>query len=88
MAITKVTEVAWLEVKPAIDSSAASTANDAHPSVRIEYKDTIDDDSDSDLPVFNFRFETLFKYVEDGGSATDVSGKDALVRTVCQAIWS
>ena len=88
MAITKTTTVAWLEVKPAMDSSADTTANDAHPTVRVEYKDTIDDSSDSDLPIFHFRFENLTKFVEDGGAATDVSGKDALVRTVCQAIWS
>lgn len=88
MAITKTTTVAFLEVRPAIDSSADSTANDAHPTVRVEYKDTLDDSGDSDLPIFHFRFELLTKFVEDGGAVTDVSGKDTLVRNVCQAIWS
>ena len=28
------------------------------------------------------------KFVSDGGSATDMSGEDALVQTVATAIWS
>ena len=30
----------------------------------------------------------LTKFVEDGGAATDITGEDALVQSVCGAIWS
>ena len=31
---------------------------------------------------------TKLEFIEDGGAATDVSGEDVLVQTVCGAIWS
>ena len=54
----------------------------------VVYEDTLDDSTDADLPVTATRVKHLYKYVEDGGSATDYSGEDALVQTVCGAIWS
>lgn len=88
MAITKTTIVESLHVRPAQDSSAAANTNAAHPFVEVSYKHTIDDTEDSDLPVYTYTSEVLEKFVSDGGAATDVSEKDALVITICQAIWS
>ena len=88
MAITKTTKVQRLECYPPADSSAADTANAKHETLMIVYEDTLDDDSDADLPVTATRVKHLSKYQADGGSATDYSGEDALVQTVCGAIWS
>ena len=88
MAITKVTTVQRIEVYPIVDSSADDTSNNKHESVMVVYNDTLDDSADADLPVTATRVKHLFKFVEDGGAATDYSGEDALVQTVCGAIWS
>ena len=88
MAITKVTTVQRIEVYPIGDSSADDTSNNKHESVMVVYNDTLDDSSDADLPVTATRVKHLYKFVEDGGAATDYSGEDALVQTVCAAIWS
>ena len=88
MAITKVTTVQRIEVYPIADSSADDTSNNKHESVMVVYNDTLDDSSDADLPVTATRVKHLYKFVEDGGAATDYSGEDALVQTVCGAIWS
>ena len=88
MAITKVTTVQRIEVYPIGDSSADDTSNNKHESVMVVYNDTLDDSADADLPVTATRVKYLYKFVEDGGAATDYSGEDALVQTVCAAIWS
>ena len=88
MAITKTTAVQRLEIYPVADSSAADSANAKHESVMVVYEDTLDDSSDADLPVTATRVKHLNKFVEDGGAATDYSGEDALVQTVCEAIWA
>ena len=88
MAITKVTKVQRIEVYPAMDSSAASTKNDAHERVMVVYEDTLDDSGDADLPVTATRVKHLTKLVEEGGAATDYSKEDALVKVVCAAIWA
>lgn len=88
MAITKDRQVQRLEVYPAQDASADATLNQAHAHVMVCYDHVIDDPDDDDLPVIAQRTKHLHKYVEDGGAATDYSGEDALVQTVCDAIWS
>ena len=88
MAITKTTKVQRIECYPPADTSAADTANAKHESLMVVYEDTLDDSTDDDLPVTATRVKHLHKYVEDGGDATDYSGEDALVQTVCGAIWS
>lgn len=88
MAITKTTTVQRCEVYPLLDSSADDTANAKHPSVMVVYNDVIDDVEDADLPVTATRVKHIHKFVEDGGAATDASGEDALVQTICTAIWS
>ncbi len=88
MAITKTTAVQRIEVYPIADSSAVDSANAKHESVMVVYNDTLDDSSDADLPITATRVKHLYKFVEDGGAATDYSGEDALVQTVCGAIWA
>ena len=88
MAITKTTTVQRCEVHPLMDSSAADTVNAKFPSVMVVYNDSMDDADDPDLPIIATRVKYLNKFVEDGGAATDVSGEDALVQSVCGAIWS
>ena len=88
MAITKTTTVQRCEVYPLMDSTAETTANAKHPSVMVVYNDAMDDAEDADLPITATRVKHLSKFVEDGGSATDVSGEDALVQTICGAIWA
>ena len=88
MAITKDRKVQRIEVYPLKDDSAADTANAKHPSLMIVYDNIIDDPDDDDLPVTAQKVTNLHKFVEDGGDATDYSGEDALVQTVCGAIWS
>ena len=88
MAITKVTKVQRIEVYPAMDSTAASTTNDAHERVMVVYEDTLDDSADADLPVTATRVKNLTKLVADDGAATDYSGEDALVKSVADKLWS
>ena len=88
MAITKTTAVQRLEVYPPADSIAADTANAKHETMMVVYEDTLDDSSDADLPVTATRVKHLSKYVADDGAATDYSWEDALVQTVCAAIWA
>ena len=88
MAIIKTTTVQRCEVYPLQDSDAENTANAKHPSLMVVYNDSMDDADDVDLPVTATRVKHIYKFVEDGGSATDVSGEDALVQTICGAIWA
>lgn len=88
MAISKTTTVDRIEVYPAENSSADATSMQAHPRVVVFYVDTLDDPDDAELPVTAYRDKALYKFVEDGGSATDTSGEAALVQTVCTAVWS
>lgn len=88
MAITKTTTVDRIEVYPPILDTEPDISNDKHPYVFIVYKDILDDESDTDLPVTATRTKYLYKFVENGGAATDYSSEDALVQTVCAAIWS
>tara|TARA_A100000171_G_scaffold40940_1_gene41567 strand:- start:192 stop:464 length:273 start_codon:yes stop_codon:yes gene_type:complete len=90
MAITSSKGVQRLEVYPAADSSADDTANAKHETVMVVYENTLSGtgaDAHLDGQV-STQVVHLSKYVEDGGAATDVSGEDTLVQTVCNAIWS
>ena len=88
MAITKTTKVQRVEVYTAMDSSAASTTNNAHERLMVVYEDTLDDSADADLPVTATRVKNLTKLVADDGAATDYSGEDALVKSVADKLWS
>lgn len=89
MAITSTQSVQRVEVYPLADSSAADTANAKHPSVMVVYENTLTGtggDAHLDGQV-STQVEHFSKYVEDGGSATDVSGEAQLVQDICGAIW-
>ena len=88
MAITNVKKVQRVEVYPIADSTAADTSNAKHESIMVVYNYTFDDSEDASLPITTTKVVHLNKFVSDGGSATDVSGEDALVQAVCGAIWS
>jgi hypothetical protein len=88
MAIIKTTTVQRCEVYPLMDSLAADDTNAKHPSIMVVYNDSMDDADDADLPVTATRVKHIYKFVEDGGEATDYSGEDALVGTICGAIWA
>ena len=88
MAITKVTTVQRMEVYPAVDPTVGDTKVGAHETVMVVYEDKLDDSEDADLPVIATRVKRLAKFVADDGAATDYSKEDALVKTVCAAIWA
>jgi hypothetical protein len=88
MAITLTRTLQRAEVYPLADSSAEDDTNAKHPSVMVVYNETFDDSSDADLPVTANKVKHIYKYVEDGGADTDYSGEDALVISICDAIWA
>ena len=87
MAITNVRTVQRVEVYPPQDASAAATTNAAHETLMVVYMHTFDDSEDSDLPVSMNKSVHLTKF-DSEGNATSVSGEDALVQTICAAIWA
>tara|TARA_Y100001937_G_C7073806_1_gene309642 strand:- start:851 stop:1117 length:267 start_codon:yes stop_codon:yes gene_type:complete len=88
MAITKTTKVQRVEVYPLADASAADSANAKYPTLMVVYEDTLDDSGDADLPVTATRVKHLNKFVEDGGSATNYSTEDGLVKSILDKIWA
>jgi hypothetical protein len=95
MAITKTTKVQRCEVYPKADADAETTVSAAWPTVMVVYEDTLDDSEDADLPVTAMRVKHLEKFTittaDDGtesSAATVVTGEDALVQTICTAIWA
>ena len=84
MAITNTRTVQRLEVYP----------GDA-PTIMVVYQHTFDDTEDAALPVTTTTTKNLVKEVtvvnEEGVEntvATDISGEDALVQTVANAVWA
>lgn len=99
MAITKTTLVQRAEVYPKSSAEAENTTSAAWPTVMVVYEDVLDDPDDSELPVTATRVKTLQKFTvthstdDDGNptessAATVVSGEDAMVQSICGAIWS
>ena len=87
MAITKTTSISNIVVVPK-DASAASSTNAGNPMITVWLIIEVDDDSDNELPMSRKTAKYIYRYVEDGGSATDVSAEDALVQSIAAAIWS
>ena len=89
MAISSTKTVQRVEVYPLQNSSADATANAKHPTMMVVYENTLSGTgSDAHLDgTVATEVKHLNKFVSDGGSATDVSGEDALVQTICGAIW-
>jgi hypothetical protein len=99
MAITKTTRVQRAEVYRAMYSTAETTLSEAWPTVMVIYEDILDDPDDSELPVTATRTKHLQKFTitlgtdDDGNTTqssapTDVTGEDALVQSICGAVWS
>ena len=88
MAITKTTQLVFATVYPKADSSAASTTNAGNPGIHVVEKISLDDTEDDQLPITANAERNIWRYVEDGGSATDVSSEDALIQSIAGAIWS
>ena len=99
MAITKTTRVQRCEVYPKSDASAEATVSAAWPTIMVVYEDVLDDSDDADLPVTATRVKHLEKFTithgtdSDGNptessAATVVTGEDALVQSICGAVWS
>ena len=88
MAITKTRTLMNLTVIPLTDSGAADDTNAKHPTIVVQYEHTFDDPDDDLLPATSDESREITRYVEDGGSATDYSGEEPLVRTVAAAIWT
>lgn len=87
MAITKTTTIERIDVFPAYDESADAAENAAHPRAYVVYRDTIDDESDDDLPIVQSRGKTFEKF-DSEGNATVYSSEDSLVQSVLGGIWS
>ena len=99
MAITKTTKVQRCEVYPKADASAEATVSAAWHHIMVVYEDVLDDSEDADLPVVATRVKHLSKFTithgtdSDGNptessAATVVTGEDALVQSICGAVWS
>jgi len=99
MAITKTTRVQRCEVYPKADADAEATVSTAWPTLMVAYEDVLDDPDDAELPVTATRVKHLSKFTVTEGTdsdgnptessaATVVTGEDALVQTICTAVWS
>ena len=85
MAITKTRTVGRIEVY----------GGDDPVRVTVFYNIVMDDADDDELPVTSSKIVHLEKLTWDNSdpdnpvsSPTDISGEDALVQTVCNAVWS
>lgn len=85
MAITKTRSVQRIEVYPGAEEER----------IMVVYEYSFDDSEDDELPVTNTQVKHLEKSTTDYSDPenpvvtnTDISGEDALVQTVCNAVWS
>lgn len=87
MTITKTEVLQRCETYPAMEPSAASTTNEANPSVMVVMSITFDDADDAELPAVSNHVTHLSRYDADG-NPTDVSGYVQLVQDICEAVWT
>lgn len=91
MAIEKTRALQRLEVYP--------SNGDEDPRIMVVYENTFDDSEDDELPVVQTQVKHLHKTTKNVDHSdpenpvtttvdTDYSGEDALVISVCDAIWS
>jgi hypothetical protein len=88
MAIEKTVTLKTATVYPKADASAASTTNAGNPGIFVTEEVKLDDDSDATLPVYHLIERNIWRYVSDGGAATNVSSEDALIKSIAGGIWS
>ena len=87
MAITKTKTVQNVSVYEPAEPTAANTTNAGNKSIVVTYQFKFTDSGDSDLPLISHSTKTLFRYDSDG-NATNVSGEDSFVQSICTASWS
>lgn len=85
MAITRTRSVARMEVY----------SRDSEWRVDVVYNEVFDDTEDAELPLESQRHVQLERYTitqdadgNDVSNPTDISGEDAAVQTVCNALWT
>ena len=85
MAITRTRSVARMEVY----------SRDSEWRVDVVYNEVFDDTEDAELPLERQRHVQLQRYTitqdadgNDVSNPTDISGEDAAVQTVCNALWT
>lgn len=85
MAITRTRSVARMEVY----------SRDSEWRVDVVYDVVFDDTEDAELPLESQRHVQLERYTvtqdadgNDVSNPTDISGEDAAVQTVCNALWT
>ena len=88
MAITKTTKLNRVHIIPPADATAASNTNNGNYTIEVLSTITIDDESDLQLPIETLKSYMIYRYVADGGSATDISGEDSLVQSIAGTIWT
>lgn len=79
MAITLTRTVQRIETYPA--QPLMEEGETTYPSLMVVYNDVFDDPDDDQLPVTATKVINIHK-------GDDVSGEDALVQTVANAIWA
>jgi hypothetical protein len=87
MAITKTSALGEIIVSPALNSGGDQTDNIAWPTVRVSYFDTFSEDGApiNHSPVLR---EVVYQKFDSDGNDTSLDGADALVVSMCSAIWS
>lgn len=85
MAITRTRTVKIVEVRP----------RETAWIVKAIYNETFDDSEDDQLPITTERTVNLLRFTEttdENGNKvqnpTDISGEDAVVQAVCNAVWT
>jgi hypothetical protein len=80
MAITLTRTVQRVETYPLVNAES-ETVSETKPTVMVVYNDVFDDPDDDQLPVTATKVKNL-------NCTDDVTGEDALVQTICTAIWA
>ena len=93
MALSKNSKLVSVQVNPAASSSAdAATSNQAHPWVHITTQHTFTDSSDDSVNAISNSVKSIYKLnINAEGTVvddTDYSDEDALVVSICDAIWA
>jgi hypothetical protein len=87
MAITKTKTVQNISIYEPAEPTAAASTNAGNKSIVVTYQFKFTDSSDSDLPLISHSAKNLFRYDADG-NATDISGEDSFVQSICNSAWS
>ena len=58
------------------------------PRQKVPQKTSLDDSSDSELPIVQTKSHMVYRYISDSGSATDVSAENPLVQSIAGSIWT